>query len=107
MSEATMEFEKVELSNGEVVEIKPLTVKQARACKLSTVMRNIMKNMEVELDENGNPKTKSISPASMIPEEDDVIRVVKVVYPKVEELSYSEALNIFWKIINNEMGKLM
>lgn len=104
----SVEVEKVELSNGDVVEIKPLTMRQAKICKLSQVIKNLMKDMKVEVDEEGNPIRKGgFSIASMIPDEDEVIRVVKVVYPKAEEIPFSEGLDLFWKIINNEVGKLM
>ena len=89
-------MEQMTLSNGEKIDLKPLTIKQAKECKLSEIIKKIASSV----DEEGNLKMNEFDF-----DEDIIINVVKQVYSKWEDLTYVEALELFGKVIEQAFKK--
>lgn len=89
-----MEFK---LSSGEVVVIKPMTMRQAKACKFSNIINKIVKNAPKSEDD--------IDVATFDFTDEEILSVVMQFYPKAEDLSYSECIELFSAIISESFKK--
>jgi hypothetical protein len=96
------EVEQIKLSNGDVVEIKPMTMRQAKACNFMKILSKINKAMEKEGNEDGKVGF-DLSKADLT--EDEILCVVKQYYPKAEELPFIEVFELFSVIIGKAMEK--
>jgi predicted RNase H-like nuclease len=84
-------MEQVTLSNGVKVDIKPLSIMQAKACGLSKIIKKIAKSV----DEDGNVIVNEFDFS-----EDEIINVVKQVYKgDLNDLSFMDAMELFSQII--------
>jgi len=79
----------VKLSTGEEITIKPMTMRQAKQSKILSILSKLSKSV----DKNGNVKDVNFFEIGI--NEDDIINVVKVYYPKAEELTIADALEVF------------
>jgi len=89
-------MEQVVLSNGEKIEIKPLTLRQAKACGLSKIIKKIASSV----GEDGNLTITDFDFT-----EDEIIAVVEQVYPDWEKLTYIDSLEIFSQTIASAFKK--
>lgn len=93
----------VKLSNGQEVEVKPLTMRQAKEVGFSRILRGVAKAMG-EVGENEEVK---FNLAEMEVSDEDMYRLVKVVCPQldIDNLPYADVFELFIAIVNESAVK--